>query len=44
VLPANHKWLRNLLLASLLARLFEQLNQQWPTAPLPFGEVELNRQ
>jgi PPK2 family polyphosphate:nucleotide phosphotransferase len=44
VLPADHKWLRNLLLASLLARLFEQLNQQWPTAPLPFSEVELNRQ
>lgn len=36
VLPADHKWLRNLLLGSLLARQFEALNQQWPQPPLPF--------
>ncbi len=41
VLPADHKWLRNLLLASLLARQFETLNQQWPQPPLPFTLQEL---
>ena len=43
VIPANHKWLRDLLVASLLAREFERLDQHWPTPPLPFGLDELER-
>ena len=44
VLPADHKWLRNLLLASLLGRQFETLNQQWPQPPLPFTLEQLESQ
>ena len=43
VLPADHKWLRNLLLASLLARQFEAFNQQWPMPPLPFSLAQLQQ-
>lgn len=43
LVPANHKWLRDLLLASLVAREFERLDQHWPTPPLPFGLDELER-
>lgn len=43
LLPANHKWLRDILLASLVAREFERLDQHWPTPPLPFGLDELER-
>ena len=43
VLPADHKWLRNLLLGSLLARLFETLDLQWPQPELPFSLEELER-
>lgn len=43
LLPANHKWLRDLLLASLVAREFERLDQHWPNPPLPFGLDELER-
>lgn len=43
LIPANHKWLRDLLLASLVAREFEHLDQRWPTPPLPFGLDELER-
>lgn len=41
ILPADHKWLRNLLLASLLSREFATLNQQWPNPPLPFELAQL---
>jgi polyphosphate kinase 2 (PPK2 family) len=41
LLPADHKWLRNLLLASLLNREFAALGQQWPTPPLPFDLAQL---
>lgn len=43
ILPADRKWLRDLLLASLLAREFEALDQRWPAPPLPFGLDELER-
>lgn len=43
LLPANRKWLRDLLLASLVARELEQLDQRWPTPPLPFGLAELEQ-
>lgn len=43
LVPANHKWLRDLLLACLLAREFERLDQRWPTPPLPFALDELER-
>ena len=41
VLPADHKWVRNLLLGSLVARQFEALNLQWPQPVLPFTLEEL---
>ena len=43
VLPADHKWLRNLLLGSLLAWQFEALNLQWPQPELPFTLEELDK-
>lgn len=43
ILPANHKWLRDLLLASLLARAFETLQQTWPTPAPPFTLEALER-
>ena len=43
VLPADHKWLRNLLLGSLLARQFEALNLQWPQPALPFSLADLEQ-
>ena len=43
ILPADHKWLRDLLLASLLARQFEGLDQRWPDPPLPFDLDALER-
>ena len=43
ILPADHKWLRDLLLASLLARQFEGLDQRWPDPPLPFDLDALGR-
>ena len=43
VLPADHKWLRNLLLGSLLARQFEVLNLQWPQPVLPFSLADLEQ-
>lgn len=43
LIPANHKWLRDILLASLVARECERLDQHWPTPPLPFGLDELER-
>ncbi|MBF7730463.1 hypothetical protein [Pseudomonas sp. N040] len=41
VLPADHKWLRNLLLASLVARQLDSLQLHWPQPPLPFSLEEL---
>ncbi|MDM1696422.1 hypothetical protein HX099_07060 [Thiopseudomonas alkaliphila] len=41
ILPSNHKWLRNLLLAYLLQRTFQQLALSWPKPPLPFSLEEL---
>ena len=43
LIPANHKWLRDLLVASLLARELERLDQHWPAPPLPFGLDELEQ-
>lgn len=43
VLPADHKWLRNLLLGSLLAQQFETMNLQWPQPVLPFTLEELEK-
>lgn len=41
VIPANHRWLRDLLVASLLAREFEKLDLDWPQRPPPFSAAEL---
>lgn len=43
LIPANHKWLRDLLVASLVACEFERLDQHWPTPHLPFGLDELDQ-
>ena len=43
VLPADRKWLRNLLLASLLCRQFEALALHWPQPTLPFSLDDLER-
>ncbi|WP_079203040.1 hypothetical protein [Pseudomonas sp. CC6-YY-74] len=41
VLPAEHRWLRDWLLASLLAREFERLHLEWPDRPAPFTVDDL---
>lgn len=41
VIPADHRWLRDLLIASLLAREFERLALTWPQQLPPFGHAEL---
>lgn len=41
VIPADHRWLRDLLVASLLARELEQLAQDWPQRPAPFSADDL---
>ena len=42
VIPADHRWLRDLLVASLLAKAFEQLALDWPRRPAPFGHHDLD--
>lgn len=41
VIPAEHRWLRDWLIASLLARELERLQLQWPDRPAPFSLAEL---
>jgi PPK2 family polyphosphate:nucleotide phosphotransferase len=41
VIPAHKRWLRDLLLASLLARELERLQLQWPDQPAPFTLQQL---
>jgi len=41
VIPAEHRWLRDWLLASLLAREFERLQLEWPQRPPPFTAADL---
>ncbi len=43
VIPANHRWLRDWLVASLLARELERLQLDWPDSPAPFSLAELQR-
>lgn len=42
VIPADHRWLRDLLVASLLARAFERLQLDWPQRPAPFAQADLD--
>lgn len=42
VIPADRRWLRDLLVASLLAREFERLALDWPTRPAPFTHADLD--
>ncbi|PKL98227.1 MAG: hypothetical protein CVV19_12760 [Gammaproteobacteria bacterium HGW-Gammaproteobacteria-9] len=42
VIPADHRWLRDLLVASLLAREFERMALTWPTHPAPFTHADLD--
>ncbi|MGG2399600.1 polyphosphate kinase 2 family protein [Pseudomonas sp. SH1-B] len=41
VIPAHKRWLRDLLVASLLARELERLQLQWPDRPAPFTLAQL---
>ncbi|MGP0171625.1 polyphosphate kinase 2 family protein [Pseudomonas sp. NCHU5208] len=41
VIPAHRRWLRDLLVASLLARELERLHLNWPDRPAPFSLAEL---
>lgn len=41
VIPADHRWLRDWLVASLLARELERLQLAWPDAPPPFSLSDL---
>ena len=41
VIPADHRWQRDLLVASLLARTLERLQLDWPAQPAPFSLAEL---
>lgn len=43
VIPADHRWLRDLLVASLLARELEKLDLDWPQRPPPFTAAELEQ-
>jgi PPK2 family polyphosphate:nucleotide phosphotransferase len=43
VIPADHRWLRDWLVASLLARELERLQLEWPDSPPPFSLEELQR-
>lgn len=42
VLPADHRWLRDWLVASLLARELERLQLAWPENPAPFSADDLD--
>tara|TARA_R110000868_G_scaffold4909_5_gene30570 strand:- start:4127 stop:4945 length:819 start_codon:yes stop_codon:yes gene_type:complete len=41
VIPADHRWLRDWLVASLLARELERLQLDWPDTPAPFSLSDL---
>lgn len=43
VIPANHRWLRDWIVASLLARELEHLQLEWPNTPPPFNLSDLER-
>lgn len=43
VIPAERRWLRDWLVASLLARQFERLQLDWPSDPAPFSADDLER-
>lgn len=43
VIPADHRWLRDWLVASLLARELEQLQLNWPDSPPPFSLDQLDQ-
>lgn len=42
VLPSDHRWLRDWLVASLLARELERLHLDWPDSPAPFSASDLD--
>lgn len=41
IIPADHRWLRDWIVASLLARELERLQLQWPQRPPPFSLDDL---
>ena len=43
VIPAEHRWLRDWLVASLMARELERLQLDWPDTPAPFRVEDLQR-
>ncbi|WP_068829729.1 polyphosphate kinase 2 family protein [Pseudomonas sp. BMS12] len=42
IIPAEHRWLRDWLIASLLARELERLQLDWPDTPAPFTADDLS--
>ncbi|MDG1580047.1 hypothetical protein [Pseudomonas sp. GOM6] len=42
VIPAEHRWLRDWLVASLLARTLERLELNWPEVVPPFARADLH--
>ena len=42
VIPADQRWLRDWLVASLLARELERLDLEWPDTPAPFSASDLD--
>lgn len=43
IIPADHRWLRDWLVASLLARELERLQLSWPNTPAPFSLDDLQQ-
>jgi polyphosphate kinase 2 (PPK2 family) len=43
VIPADHRWLRDWLVASLLARELQRLQLDWPDSPPPFSLDDLDQ-
>ena len=43
VIPSDQRWLRDWLVASLLARELERLDLDWPDTPAPFCAADLEQ-
>lgn len=39
IVPANHKWYRNLFISTVIVESMEQMNMQYPPAPKGLGEI-----
>ena len=39
VIPSNHRWLRNLLVAHIIVKTLESLKMSYPTAAMPEEDI-----